>query len=1039
MKRFRRVFLRVAGLSLLAVIIAACATEAGPGAAGAGAATDGPAPLEADPDILYVNLTWHQHQPLYFKDPDTGVYTRPWVRVHATKSYYDMAALLAEYPDVRATFNLTPVLLRQLEDFENGAKDIYWVLAEKPVSQLTQDDKRFILERFFDANYTNIIGRYPRYNELLQKRGGASGPEIARALETFTEADFRDLQIWFNLAWFDPSHLAQEPLASLVAKGRNFAEADKAVVFAEALRIISQVVPIHRELQDRGQIEVTTTPYAHPILPLIYNTDLAANGDPSAELPDRFSYPNDAIAHLARSVEIYEAKYGRAPRGLWPAEGSVGEDIVRIVHDAGFGWMASGEHVLARSLGLDGFTRDGRDVVNEADALYRPYYVEAGEGERVAIVFRDLRLSDLIGFEYSQVDPEQAARDLITRISHVRERLEEQGAEGPHLVSIILDGENAWEHYPNDGIEFLNALYRNLSETEWLQTTTVSEYLELFPEQRDIETLHWGSWFSPDYATWIGEPEETEAWNYLGRVRRHLAQYDIAGRRETTPERLAAALDSMYLAEGSDWFWWYGADQDSGVDEYFDLAFRSLLKEVYLALGDEVPDFLDVPIIPARPASPVRGVQAVVTPTIDGRTSGAEWDQAGYVREVGGVQARGADYVEGVAYGFDASNLYFRIDTRLPLSAVDADRLELYISLPGQEFSSPFTRSRSVVGFQAGFLLSISADEGAVFYEVDRLGRYIEQDVLQSVAFGERGVEVALPLSLLPETQPGDFVKGRLFLPRDDVDVAFAPVAGPFQMVLPELGSSIEVLAVADPPGDDHGPGTFTYPTDGVFVDGSYDLTTFAVSHNERNMIFRLAVDAPIANPWGSGINLSVQTFDIYIDVDPGAGTGARMFLEGRNAALPEGSGWDYAIWVEGWNQQVLVPDDNNRPVALSGSNVRVVVNPESGEVSVIVPKAVLADIGAPEDAAYTAAVMSQDGFPAPGVRRIRGVAETGAQWVIGGGSGAVNQTRIMDLAWPIGATPTQEEFLSDIPAFDGGAADLRADDLAIVPLNIPR
>ncbi|MFH1446171.1 MAG: glycoside hydrolase, partial [Chloroflexota bacterium] len=228
-----------------------------------------PAPSK---DVLYVNLTWHQHQPLYYKD-DSGNYSRPWVRVHATKDYLDMVQTVAQYPGVHVTFNLTPSLIRQLDDFaENGVKDIYWVLAEKPTSELSEVDKHFILERFFDANWDNVIVRFPRYAELLDKRVGSDETAIAAALETFTEQDFRDLQIWFNLAWVDPDFLVVDPLKVLVEKGRDFSEEDKIVLFDEVLKLVKEVIPYHAELQKKGQIEVTTTPYAHPILPLIYDT-----------------------------------------------------------------------------------------------------------------------------------------------------------------------------------------------------------------------------------------------------------------------------------------------------------------------------------------------------------------------------------------------------------------------------------------------------------------------------------------------------------------------------------------------------------------------------------------------------------------------------------------------------------------------------------------------------------------------------------------------------------------------------------------------
>lgn len=272
-------------------------------------ATEAPA---AEEYPLYVNLTWHQHQPMYYKD-ENGVYTRPWVRVHATKDYLDMAEIIAAEEGVRATINLTPSLIRQLQDYtENGVKDLYWVLAEVPAGELTAEQKNFILQRFFDANWDHIIAVYPRYQELLDLRGGTDDAAIAAAVETYTEQDFRDLQVWFNLAWIDPDYLAQEPFKDLVEKGRDFTEEDKVVLFDGILELMQRVLSTHKELQDAGILEITTTPYAHPILPLIYDTDLALVGNPKATMPNQqFSEPEDAAFHLTKSVEMYESIFGR--------------------------------------------------------------------------------------------------------------------------------------------------------------------------------------------------------------------------------------------------------------------------------------------------------------------------------------------------------------------------------------------------------------------------------------------------------------------------------------------------------------------------------------------------------------------------------------------------------------------------------------------------------------------------------------------------------------------------------------------------------
>jgi alpha-amylase/alpha-mannosidase (GH57 family) len=1011
--------------------------------------TEKPIPSEepaSGEEPIYLSLVWHQHQPLYYKDAD-GVYTRPWARAHATKDYYDMVAILENYPDVHATFNLTPVLIRQLDDLATGAKDYYWVLSEIPANELTDEQKRFILTRFFDANWDRMIARYPRYQELLDLRGSDASPEaIEAALATFTIQDFRDLQVWWNLAWFDPSFLDQEPLESLVDKGRDFSEADKQVVFEQVSLVLERVIPKHKELQDAGQIEIIVTPYAHPILPLLYASDLHGVSDPGATLPPRFSYPNDAITHVEKAVEMYKDHYGRTPRGMWPAEGAVAQEIVKFVSDAGFTWMASGEGVLAKSLGLDGFTRNAEDVVEQADALYRPYYARYRDDPPVAIVFRDLRISDLIGFEYSGTPAEEAADDFITRIEAIRAQLKAEGVEGPHLVSVILDGENAWEHYDNDGIDFLNALYTRLSESETIATVTPSEYLAMFPEQRELDSLWPGAWFSTDYATWIGEAEENTGWEYLLQTRKVLAQYDMKGEKEVSPEALTQALDFMYLAEGSDWFWWYGADQDSGNDAYFDEGYRALLRGVYESLGEPAPAFVDVPIIPAQAAPALQEPTGVISPTINGTAAAEEWAAAGSYEARGGAQARGADVISALHYGYDAANLYVRVDARQDWAALGDATVGLYVGTPGT--SSPIGTSRfsnsadpTLLGFNATHLAEVTLESGALsdaalLIAKGSLSKADWRDpVSLEAAAGERVLEMAIPLEALGELSAGDALRLSLVVSQSERDVQQLPAGGPIRLALPDLSSVNWFLVVDDPDGDDNGPGTYIYPTDAVFEDGVFDIKRFGAGLDQKNLVIKFELNGSIENVWGSGIGLSVQTFDVYIDTDPGAGTGARTLLEGRNAALEESNGWEYAVWAEGWNQKVLRPDESEAPVEMSGENVKVIVDPAQQAVTLRVPLALFGEGVDPAAWGYAAAVLSQEGFPAPGVRRVREVQPMTEQWRIGGGPDDTNHTRIMDLAWPTDVSPDQAAILSTYPSSQDAVGSLSPDDFAQVPL----
>ena len=984
-------------------------------------------PVELNNDILYVNLTWHQHQPLYYKDSE-GVYTRPWVRVHATKDYLDMAEKVAAHEGVQATFNITPSLIRQLNDLASGAKDKYWVLAEKPVSELSQEEKRFILERFFDANWTNIIARFPRYQALLDKRGGSDAASLDAALESFTEQDFFDLQVWFNLAWFDPVYLAEEPLASLVAKGEGFNDTDKTVLFEQVLEKVQAVIPYHQQLQDEGIIEVTTTPYAHPILPLIYDNQLALVGNPSAEMPDQeFSYPLDAQAHLETSVVMYEENFGREVRGLWPGEGSVAQAIVPLVVNAGYTFMQTGEPVLAKSLGIDAFTRDGGGFVQQADDLYRPYYVTDEAGNQVGMFFRDGVLSDNLGFVYSGMGADAAATDLVNHLEDVHAYFVENEVAGPHIVSIILDGENAWEYYPNDGNDFLNAMYQQLSDSDVLEMVTPSTYLEMYPEQRVIEDLFPGAWFSPNYDTWIGETEEAIAWDYLAKVRADLAQYET-GEISVDEDALAEAFDFMYLAEGSDWFWWYGDDQDSGQDSYFDEGYRALLTGVYESLGVEVPRFVQVPIIQARAVSPTTQFGGVSSPVIDGLVDEA-WDTAAYYEMASDMP------VSGMYYAIDEENLYLRLDANGSLVGKTAG---FYFNLPNTGISaSAFSReSDQLLGFNASKLFEWSGGDTLNPYDGAEAG-WEALDTTFGTVVSDEIVEISLPLEVLGDFSAGDSLKMALVIEPDAVQL---PLGGPARIVIPNLGQISAFLEVEDPVGDDYGPGTYTYPTDAVFQDSVYDAEKFMVGVDGDNLVFVFGLVGPIENSWGSPNDLSVQTLDVYIDTDPGEGTGARMLFPGRNAALMADYGWEYAIWAEGWTPQVVQPDPETlepKNYSEASSAMNILVDPAQSTVTIRVPMSFLPE-GNPEEWAYAAVVLSQEGYPTEGVWRVRNIGLQSAQWVFGGGPGHANQTRIIDVVIPENSEFDQATLLSDYAGVMGSLDGLTPDDFAQIPMLIP-
>ncbi|MBL7183689.1 MAG: glycoside hydrolase [Anaerolineae bacterium] len=1003
-----------------------------------------PTPPPAGEKPLYLAIIWHQHQPLYFKDPETGIYQKPWVRVHAAKDYVDMAAILEQYPDIQATFNLTPSLLRQLLDLESGAVDLYQVHTEIPAAELTDEQKDFIISRFFDIN-PKVIARFPRYQQIANDRDNSGNWDTQTWL---------DLQVLFNLGWTDPDWLDAEPLAGLVAKGRNFAEGDKPIVLNEHARLVAEVIPLHKRLQDEGRIEVTMTPFFHPILPMLLDTNLASVAVPDIELPPRYTYGFDAVAQVQLGVDFYTETFGQPPRGMWPAEGSVAQEIVGMVARAGIQWMASDEEVLARSLGKTSFARSGQEVVQDADALYRPYVVSS-RGDQMYIIFRDKAISDKVGFTYSGSPGLAAAKDFVNRILAIRAQLEESGATGPNLVSVILDGENAWEHYPNDGKDFLHSMYRLLQEEQekgTIRTITPSAYVAQFPEQPEIEELWAGSWVSPDYLTWIGEDEENRAWDYLGRVRAFVERK----KHNLDEDTLAAVMDAIYTAEGSDWFWWYGADQNSGDDSSFDLQFRRTLQRVYELMGEPVPTFLKVPVIPQRAQPPAAGASALISPQIDGVAAEGEWNGAGYYLEEGGVQATPLQVVSQLWYGFDKEHLFLRLDGRRPWADIaDETRLGFYLTRPGGGSENPFSRigaEETLLGFGANALLEVTVKGDAAtatLYLVED-GSYSEAVAGLPVGLSGSTLELVIPYAdtstelsaSFGKPDAGDTFKLRAVVSEGEVwDIQVVPSGGPGALVVPDLGLTTSILTVADPEKDDHGPGSYTYPLDGVFSARAYDLTEFAVAEDDNNLIFRFTFAGKLNNDWGAPNGMGIHALDVYIDAAEG---GERKLLPGRNAALPADSGWEFAIWAEGWTPGLYGPPtaDSPSPAQIGGaSTLNIISDPGQNKITIRVAKKVFAEsLGLetldPASWSYLAAVMSQEGYPASGVWRVRDVEVAAQQWRIGGGPSDTNHTRIIDVAYPADFSPTQEEALSAYPPSQETDMDaLGPDDFAQLPM----
>jgi len=549
---------------------------------------------------LGVAFLWHMHQPFY-KDLISGKYLMPWVRLHGIKDYYPMALLLENSARARATFNMVPSLVEQIDDYaNNGATDTFLDLTVKKASSLTLQDKLDILNNFFKVNFKRFIEPHPRYSELLIKKGirPLSGSALKKMIAGFSDADFRDLQVLFNLAWFHSLTIEEDiNLKGLVDKKKGYTEEDKELVLSKQKEIMAAIIPLYKRLSDSGRIEITTTPYYHPILPLICDTSVARVSLPGYPLPEKFAHPEDAAWQIEEAIKLHIDKFGSPPRGMWPSEGSVSDEALRIMINKGIDWVATDEDILFRTLSMNDKKHKAHEAreVFDRRIIYRPYNYKH-DTRRIAVIFRDKNLSDMISFSYNSWNPVDAARDLIGHLNRVAENLRRDTEKA--LITIVMDGENAWEYYEDNGRKFFETLYSELDRQKDIYTTTISDFIAIDPPKSVLNDIYPGSWIYHNFRIWIGEEQDNVSWNYLGRVRKDLVKFTREFHRSPKKDgaKLASAWRELYIAEGSDWNWWYGGKAHAGGDNPFDELYRTHLKNVYIFLKKPVPDFLQISI-----------------------------------------------------------------------------------------------------------------------------------------------------------------------------------------------------------------------------------------------------------------------------------------------------------------------------------------------------------------------------------------------------------------------------------------------------------
>jgi len=497
------------------------------------------------------------HQP-YYNNLLTNEVDLPWVRLHGVKDYLDMVTILEKYPQIHQTFNLVPSLIEQIKSLVDGSvNEKFLRLSRKTVSDLTTEERWFIIDNFFMADESRVISSYPRYYELFL---------LKKENKEFNDQDLLDLQVWFNLAWLDPCYKEDDKqLSNLVKKARFFSEQDKQLVLDFHIEILKKIIPTYKRFQDSGQIEVSVSPFYHPILPLLYNTKISKTANKNAKLPNQvFRYPKDCFWQIKEAVNYYEDCFGVPPTGMWPSEEAISKQIMPLIIKSGIKWIVSDEALLLKTL---------KKRERDPESIYQPYKFETKIGS-LKILFRDANLSNLISFLYQHWDAAKAVNDLMFHLENIKKSFKGKDC----LVVIALDGENAWEYYKNDGREFLNMLYSALSNSKFIKTVTIKEYLNIGVQAVTLNKIASGSWINGDFTKWMGNPTKNKAWDLLSEARRML---------EKSKSISDMAKKQIYILEGSDWFWWYG-DKKRRFDELFRMHLRNFYKIINQAPSSDL-------------------------------------------------------------------------------------------------------------------------------------------------------------------------------------------------------------------------------------------------------------------------------------------------------------------------------------------------------------------------------------------------------------------------------------------------------------------
>ena len=536
---------------------------------------------------LNVVIYWHMHQPEY-RDLRNGEYHLPWTYLHTIKDYVDMVAHLEKNVKAKAVVNFAPVLLEQIDDYSQQFEDYFHhgkalrdpLLASlaDPVMSLDQEHRIYIIKSCLRANKHRLVDRFEEFKTLTEIAEEALlNPKV---LSYYSEQFFTDILIWYHLAWTaETVRYTDSRIKSLMKKARHFSLHDRQSLIEVIQELISGVIPRYRKLAEEGRVELSMSPYAHPIVPLLIDFKSTEQAMPDVDLPLAIEYPQGLDRcrwHMQKGIEVFKHYFGFAPQGCWPSEGSISAETIELIASMGIKWLASGETVLRNSL-------EKSEIITD-ECIHEAYQYREND---TACFFRDDGLSDLIGFKYSDWHADDAVANLTNHLESIADSCQENPDA---IVSIILDGENAWEYYPQNGYYFINALYEKLSSHKSIKLTTYSEYISSHKNKKKLNEIVAGSWVYGTFSTWIGEKDKNRAWDMLVEAKK---MYDREIKKsDLSEEELYKAEMQLATCESSDWFWWFGEYNSSESVAAFDEQFRLHLSNLYQLLNVESPDYL---------------------------------------------------------------------------------------------------------------------------------------------------------------------------------------------------------------------------------------------------------------------------------------------------------------------------------------------------------------------------------------------------------------------------------------------------------------